>query len=220
MSRIARLVLPGASHYVLCQAAGHQVLFRTADAYECYSVLLSDCVQNAGVDVKAWVLLPTQVHLVVVPRCADSIGRAIRAAHVAFDSACPSRSVHDQPRWRDRPRMCAVQPELVAWAVRYAECLPVRRGLAILPEQYEWCSAYGPSCGGSVLCHRVADVVLETSSITERREHARELWLMRCLKTGMPMGREAFKQEVLSHSWRSRHYRCVTSGPPRTCRAR
>jgi putative transposase len=211
VSRTARLVLPGAHHYVLCRSRHHCLPFRSPGTCECYLGLLHEYAGRTGLALRAWCLLPSEVHLVAVPRRTDSIARAIRATHVSFDLAHHNEATNVHKRWRDRPQTRALQADFVPWAIRRVENLPVRLGLAVAPAQYEWSSSGGGRPG---YCETVQVLTPSTANAVptspSRGELGLEFWLRRCLQTGRPMGRDCFRQEVLAYASRKRHYRTVT----------
>ena len=213
MSRIARLILPGACHYVLCQAAKHHAPFRSPNACECYLGLLHEYAERTGLAVKAWCLLPSQVHLVVVPGRADSIGRTVRATHIAFDLAHPNGTAHGQRRWKDRPNVCALQAEFVPWAIHRVEHVPVRLGLVSSPEQHEWSSA-GVTRPSIVTGSDSAAPTDGGAFSPTRHEHSLEFRFARCLQTGKPMGRDDFSRDVWTYTLDRRHCRTVASSSP------
>jgi putative transposase len=58
-------------------------LFRDDD-YRLYLDLLRKHCTEARVDIRAWVLMPNHVHLILTPRDADSIRRALSKVHRTY----------------------------------------------------------------------------------------------------------------------------------------
>ena len=81
MARLARVVVPGVPHHVTQRGnRGQETFFGEAD-YAAYLSLLSEWCGRCGVAVWAYCLMPNHVHLIVVPRRADGLRRALGEAH-------------------------------------------------------------------------------------------------------------------------------------------
>ena len=67
MARMPRLVVPGYPHHVIQRGNRRMKTFFCEDDYLAYLELLADAKAEAGVDIRAYYLIPNHVHLVVVP---------------------------------------------------------------------------------------------------------------------------------------------------------
>lgn len=80
MARLARAVFPGLPHHVTQRGNGRARTFFSDADYRLYRDLLAEHTAAAGVEVWAWVLMPNHVHLILVPRDADGLLRALAPA--------------------------------------------------------------------------------------------------------------------------------------------
>jgi putative transposase len=141
MPRIARVVIPGVPHHVVQRARRGAKAFLSDDDRRRYLEWLRRYAADGGLAVWAYCLMPDHVHLVAVPREADSLERVFKplarrhSRHVNRTRGIRGRL------WQGRPQSCPLdEPHLWA-AVRYVERNPVRAGRVIRAERYSWSSA-------------------------------------------------------------------------------
>jgi putative transposase len=85
--------------------------------------------------------MPNHVHLIVVPRSAESLRRAIGEAHRPY-----TRSINFREGWRGHPwqgrfASFVMDEDHLLTAARYVELNPVRAGLVQAPSRYRRSSA-------------------------------------------------------------------------------
>jgi len=117
-----------------------EVFFCEAD-YALYLELMSAACQARSVEVWAYCLMPSHVHLIVAPESEDGLRRAIGDAHRRY-----SRHVNFREGWRGhlfqgRFASFVMDEAYLLTAARYVELNPVRAGLAAKPWQWKWSSA-------------------------------------------------------------------------------
>ncbi|MEO3430493.1 transposase [Pelagibius sp. CAU 1746] len=84
MARLARVVIPDLPHHVTQRGNGRAQTFFSDDDYRLYLDLLRKHCTEAEVSIWAWVPLPNHVHLILTPRDADGIRRALSKVHRAY----------------------------------------------------------------------------------------------------------------------------------------
>ncbi len=109
MPRAKRLVVPGFPHHVTQRGVRSANIFTDDVDRELYLSLMREHAEPRGVRFLAWCLMPNHVHLVVVPREADSLARGFGDAHrrytrarATFARACAgisSRGASDRAFW-------------------------------------------------------------------------------------------------------------------------
>src|SRR5271163_4930002 len=84
MTRLARMVVSGLLHHVTQRGNRREPIFFEDGNQEIYRDLLGE--QAGKVDVEVWVycLMPNHVHLILNPRHADGLGRAVGEAHRGY----------------------------------------------------------------------------------------------------------------------------------------
>ncbi len=81
MVRLARVVAPGLPHHVTQRGDRRQQTFFCAADYRTYLALMAEWCGHRGVEIWAYCLMPTHVHLIATPETADGLRRAIGEAH-------------------------------------------------------------------------------------------------------------------------------------------
>ena len=91
MTRLARLVVPGLPHHVTQRGNRREVIFFEDGDQEIYRDLLAEQARKAQVEVWAYCLMPNHVHLILAPRTADGLGRAVGEAHRRYTNFVNAR---------------------------------------------------------------------------------------------------------------------------------
>ena len=102
MARFARIVASGLPHHVTQRVAGRQRAFDAPGDYSSYISILREQCDEAGATVLAYCLLPTLVHLIVVPRGADGLRRALATANKRHARRLNSRRRKRGKLWHGR----------------------------------------------------------------------------------------------------------------------
>ncbi|NQT38075.1 MAG: transposase [Planctomycetes bacterium] len=200
MARLARVVVPGMPHHVTQRGNRRQKTFLRADDYQAYLDLMAEWCGEHDVDVWAYCLMPNHVHLIVVPKSADGLRRAIGEAHRRY-----TRRINFRQRWRGhlwQGRFASFvldEPHLLA-AARYIELNPVRARLVTAPSEYPWSSAAAHIKRKDDCLVKVAPLLalakrwrrLLTSAATEEQIKA----FRQHETTGRPLGDDDFQKRL------------------------
>jgi putative transposase len=172
MARLPRLVLPGLPHHVILRAHAGQPVFGDDADHRAYLEALREAAHTHHVAVHAYVQVPREVQLLVVPEQAEGLGRMMQSIGRRHGAWFNRRHQRSGSLWEGRYRAAVVEPETCFVDLcLYIEALPVRLGLCGRPADWAWSS----------LAHhlgRVRDPLLS--------EHA-ELWRL----GNTPFDREA-----------------------------
>jgi putative transposase len=201
MSRLARVVVPGLPHHVTQRGnGGAKVFFSEAD-YALYLKLLTEACAAARVRCLAYVLMPNHVHMILVPKDADGLRKAMSSVHRAYAGIINGRRKKTGHFWQGRFGCVAMDGEHAAAAFRYVLMNPVRAKLCAKPEQWAWSSAK------TYLKNR-DDGLTDTSDMraqfpdiksllhdTPERDMANML-LRRAESIGRPLGTAAFMEKL------------------------
>ena len=141
MPRMARVVAPGVPHHVTQRGVRGIDVFDDDLDRELYVRLMREHGDRSGLTFLAWCLMPNHVHLIVVPKRADSLARGIGNAHKAYTRAKNVSSGAGGYLFQGRFGSCVLdEPHLLA-AARYVDLNPVRARLVARPERHPWSSA-------------------------------------------------------------------------------
>ena len=140
MSRLPRMVLPGVPHHVTQRGNRRERTFFEDGDYALYLDLLAEGASRAGVEVWSYCLMPNHVHIVAVPRDADGLGRAFRHVHRHYTGYINARLRVTGHLWQGRFSSVAMDEAHLHAALRYVALNPVRAGLVMRPEDWQWSS--------------------------------------------------------------------------------
>jgi putative transposase len=140
MARLARVVIPGHPHLVTQRGnAGARTFFSDAD-YARYRDLLAQNCGAADVEVWAWCLMPSHVHLILVPSDTDGLRRALSRVHRSYAGVIQARRKRSGHFWQGRFGAVAMDQEYLAAALRYVSLNPVRARLVERARDWRWSS--------------------------------------------------------------------------------
>ena len=118
MAGLPQAVLPGLPHHVTQRGNGRATTFFCDEDYSLYRDPLAEHAAAAGVDIRAWVLMPNHGHFVPVPGDADGPA-APSAVHRRY-----ARDIHAGMKrtarfWQDRFGCVAMDEAHMGTALRY-----------------------------------------------------------------------------------------------------
>jgi len=198
MLRMARVVIPSVPHHVTQRGNRREDVFFADADYLRYLELLGQYAGKHDLDIVAYCLMRNHVHLVAVPRRADSLGAAMKPLHHRYAREINRRNGLTGHLWQGRFFSCPLDDRHFWSAVRYVERNPVRARVVRKAERYRWSSA-------AAHCHLRADPLL--SGDLELADHVGDwsAWLRddaddekivarlrQCTRTGRPAGDETF----------------------------
>jgi putative transposase len=141
MARIARAVAAGVPHHIIQRGNRLQpVFFRDAD-YELYLELMADWCGMLNVEVWAYCLMETHVHLIAVPSTQRGLAWAVGEAHRRYTWEVNRRKGWTGYLWQGRFMSYPMDERHLLMAARYVEQNPVRARMVRKPWNYRWSSA-------------------------------------------------------------------------------
>lgn len=175
----------------------------------CYLAELKQQADLHGVAVHAYVLMTNHVHLLMTPGDERGISRTMKAlgeSYVRYFNGAYGRT---GTLWESRPYSCLVDTEgYLLTCHRYIECNPVRAGLAMDPQGYQWSSHRANALGEySALLSPHPVMCALGNTPAERQTAYRELFqseldseVLDCIRDttrgGFALGGEGFQRKV------------------------
>jgi putative transposase len=142
MSRIARVVIPGWPYHVVHRGNNKQMIFFNDEDNRKYLQLVRWYSEKWNVRVLAYSLMPTHVHLLLVPKEENSLAKTMQGISLCYTQQINKKYKRTGRLWECRYHSCVVDKNEYFWiVVWYIERNPVRAGLVKKPEEYEWSSA-------------------------------------------------------------------------------
>ena len=222
MPRIARVTVPGQPHHVTQRGNYRQVVFEDDADRAAYLEFLALYKERYGLKVWAWCLMDNHIHLVVVPKKADSLSNTLHMTHMRYAAYANRRHGRQGHLWQGRYYSCVLEGRHVATAVRYVERNPVKARIVRKAENYRWSSARGHVKGTE---DGICDASFPINDVSEGFAGGWSKWLQlpydedlieglrRCTKTGRPYGSAAFVAKVEAKL--GRRVRSLGRGRPR-----
>jgi len=200
MARLPRVVIPDYPHHVTQRGNRRQRTFFSEDDYTAYLETVAKEKNKAGVDIWAYCLMPNHVHLVAVPKSADSLARLFRSAHRKYTRRINSREGWLGHLWQERFHSFVMDENHLAATVRYVELNPVRASLCDYAEQWRWSSASAHLAGRNDLLVSSAPMLERFPNwhnfLAELPDCNQEDLIRRHNRTGRPVGDEAFIKKL------------------------
>ncbi len=141
MARQARIVIPNTAHHVSQRGnRGDFVFFKKADYQTYLDIVKEQCDEN-NIALYSYCLIPNQIHLLVEPRDATTLGKAIGEAHRRYTNIINAEQNWSGHLFQNRFFSYAADAQYALRAARYIETLPVSLKLTPQPEKYLWSSA-------------------------------------------------------------------------------
>jgi putative transposase len=200
MARFARIVAAGVPHHVTQHGAGRGPVFRSEQDYALYLALVVEHCRITRTAVLAYGLLPKSVHLIVVPRTADSLRKALGQAHKRFAAAMKRRHGRDGKLWHARFASFPLDQAALPASARFIETAPVRAGLAANARAWRWSSARAHLSGADddvVSVGRVLKAVPDWRAFLAEGTPLKDRQTIDSrIRTGRPMGSAQFVAEL------------------------
>ena len=133
-------MIPEVAHHIT-QRNNRQPVFCAADDFHRYLALLRRHSQANGTRILAYCLMPNHVHLIAVPRRADSLALTLGRAHSEYALVWNRVRGATGHLWQNRFFSCPLDEAHAVRAIRYVELNPVRARLAPAPWEWPWSSA-------------------------------------------------------------------------------
>jgi putative transposase len=141
VARTPRLSLAGELHYVVQRGHNDANIFIDEGDYSTFLDTLGVAAATLGVAVHAYVLMPSQFHLLATPPAADSLGRMMQSLGRRYVADFNRRHRRSGALWVGRFRAGLVEgSQHGAEAIQYLESMPSRAGLVTVDEDWRWSS--------------------------------------------------------------------------------
>jgi putative transposase len=175
-------------------------VFFTPGDRETYLGLLRDFGERYGVKFWGYCLMPNHVHLIAVPRNAESLALAIGQAHYRYTRQVNFREGWRGFLWQGRFYSCPLDLVYAEQALRYLELNPMRAEMVASAEEWRWSSAAGHVSGRpdglTVPVPFIRDGAA-WSELLRRGMEAEELKSLRTYtRTGRPLGSPRFVERA------------------------
>jgi putative transposase len=117
-------------------------VFFSDDDYEMYLDLLREWTVRAQTRVWAWCLLPTHLHLILVPAHEDGLRQTMASVSRRYASQINRRQGWSGHLWHDRYGSVVMDEPHLLHAFRYVLLSPVHLGLVRCAEDWRWSSLH------------------------------------------------------------------------------
>ena len=141
MPRAARVVVRKLLHHVT-QRGNHraEVFFDDEDRYFFLEQLVHYTMQ-ARVFIVSYCLMTNHTHLLLIPSDETGLAKALKPLPMRYSQHLNYRFKHTGLNWQGRFFSAPLDATHSLNALRYVAENPVRAGLVVRPEEYQWSSA-------------------------------------------------------------------------------
>lgn len=141
MARLPRLALAHQLHHVVHRGNNRQPVFLDDDDYARMQALLVQASVQCGVAVHAYVLLPTQVHLLATPQTAQALALMMQAVGRSYARCFNNRHGRSGTLWEGRYRSTVVEADThLLNCMVHIEQHPQSDGLVACAADWQWSS--------------------------------------------------------------------------------
>lgn len=142
MPRIGRIIVPNYPHYIVQKGTGGIKIFNNYGDRKFFLNILKKWLYKTSVKIWAYCLMNSHFHLLLVPLEKDNLAKCLHGLTFIYAQYFNSENKRNGRLWQNRYFSCPVDLGEHLWiAARYIERNPVRAGLVVSPEQWEWSSA-------------------------------------------------------------------------------
>lgn len=201
MARMARTVVPGLPHHVTQRGNGRARTFFSDLDYRTYLDLLTVHCKAARVGIWAWVLMPNHVHLILAPRDAAGLSKALAKTHRAYAGRIHARLERTGHFWQGRFGCAAMDEAHLGAALRYLALNPVRARLVERATDWRWSSVHAQlglaGDDSATDTGPVKALYPDFAALIEAREDKdRTAALRRAESIGRPLGSTRFLEDI------------------------
>ena len=150
MARLPRVLLAEVPHHVTQRGNARRFILDCDADRNVYLQLLQEDIQRCNVTLLGYCLMSNHIHLVLVPRKADGLAKALKHTHGRYASYWNAAHRSTGHLWQGRFYSCPLDPAHLWQTLRYTELNPVRRILAMV----ECHGALGSDAGRRITRHR------------------------------------------------------------------
>ena len=146
MARLPRLTIADLPHHIIQLGNNGADIFIDAQDRETMLGLLREMARSCELAVHAYVLLPSQFHLLATPRTDDGLPRFMQAVGRRYVRYFNDRHGRSGTLWEGRYRGTVLQPSWLLPTMVFMDDSPVRAGLVQRPADWPW-SSYAHNAG-------------------------------------------------------------------------
>lgn len=154
MARLPRLTLADLPHHIIQRGNNGGDIFVDAQDRETMLALMREMAQSHQLAVHAYVLLPSQFHLLATPRSDEGLPKFMQAVGRRYVRYFNDRHGRSGTLWEGRYRGTVLQSSWMLPSMVFIDGAPVRAGLVQRPADWPWSSyAHNAGLGNDALIH-------------------------------------------------------------------
>lgn len=146
MARLARIAVINVPYHVTQRGNARQTILSSDAERGVYLELLRKYTQLYDLSLLGYCLMSNHVHLVVVPRKAQSLAAALKQTHGRYASYWNALHKSSGHVWQGRFYSCPMDDAHLWIALRYTERNPLRAKMVVDAAEWSWSSA-AAHCG-------------------------------------------------------------------------
>ena len=192
MPRIARVVAVDCPHHITQRGSNRMDVFLDSEDREFFLTTLRHYVDQTQSQIWAWCLMSNHFHLLLVPTIAEGMAKLLHGVTLRYAQHFNWKYRRCGRLWQNRYYSTPLDPSSHLWTVaRYIERNPVRAGIVLHAEDWQWSSARSHIRGEHDVMLAQPDW-LETTERESYRQYVNEPCdeseIRRATSTGWPLG--------------------------------
>lgn len=210
MARLPRVSPVGVPIHLIQRGNNREICFVSDEDHCAYAGWLNEYSQKYKVNIHAWVMMTSHVHLLCTPQQEKAVSAMMQALGRRYVRYFNHEYRRTGTLWEGRYKSCLVQEELYLMQLyRYIELNPVRAEMVSHPGEYRWSSYSANACGKeSSLCSPHSEYLALGATPTERQQnysklfdhHIDDIELLKDIRgntnKGLAIGNDRFKQQI------------------------
>lgn len=207
MPRVARVDIGEHTYHIINRAVMRLQIFNSDEEYLLFEQTLEDAVEETGMRVLAYTLMPNHWHFLLYPHQDGDLAIFMHRLTNAHTRQVRARTHTNGtgPLYQGRYKSFLIEQDSHFLTVfKYIERNPVRARLVTQPEEWQWGSAWRRACGSPAQRKLLAACPVSLPKAYKQwintPESPKELDEIRMsVNKGAPYGRESWVEKMAKH---------------------
>lgn len=186
MPRVSRVVLSNLPHHIIQRGHNRQTVFASYDDYQYYLNNLKYWKERLVCKVYAYCLMTNHVHMIIDPcQEVDNLALLMKRISGRQTRYANKKEKRTGTLWEGRYKSSPIKTEEYLLACcRYVELNPLRAGMVVNPEDYQW-SSYKHKAGIKHIDWMDLDPLYNSLGSTKKeREEKYKAWIQETIPSG------------------------------------
>lgn len=140
LARKVRIFFENTPLHILLQGINQEHIFNDQDDYLCGLEILKDLTKNLPIQLHAYILMPTHIHLLCTPFEKNAMSRFMQGFGIKYVAYFNKKYHRSGTLWEGRYKSSLVENRFILPLMKYIETSPVRANLVDTVDNYKYSS--------------------------------------------------------------------------------